>query len=320
MKLVKQTLIAAAVGATMFGGAAHAGAIGTAYLSIEDLIASKSDGTVLQFGTDVQPIGTGIINVGDTRATLDGVTQDETLQAPPAPVNDVGGAGFSCVGACTYVNNTFSYLTKPADTAASYVVSDIVLTGALVEGIPDGSGGVIPTGANAQALAESAVLPDGVGSAESNVGVNSSFEFVSQVDTDLTFSGSFDAYLRAALIDLEGFSANAEIGWTVSLLDVTDGAIFTYNLASDDDWLTGNLSTTIPNTDFESGSFGGAFSASTTGGFLKAGNAYQLTVTHAVVADSAAVAVAIPAPLALMGAGLLVLGGLQRKRNRDAAA
>ena len=118
MKLVKQTLIAAAVGASMFGGAAHSAAIATAYLSIEDLIASNAAGDVLTLGTDVIPIAGGIVNVGDTRATLDGVTQDETLVAPPVLINDVGGAGFSCVGACTYANNSFSYLTKPADAAS----------------------------------------------------------------------------------------------------------------------------------------------------------------------------------------------------------
>ena len=242
------------------------------------------------------------------------MSADETLDAPPAPVNDVGGAGFSCVGACTYVNNTFTYLTKPADAASSYVVSDIVLSGAIVEGIPGST-----AGANAEVLAESAVVPDSVGSAESNVGTISAFQFVSAVTTDLTFAGAFDAYLRAALIgNLDGESANSEIGWTVNLRNAGTGALFSWSLTEDDDWVTSSISTSFPGTDFEE-AFGGDFSVSTTGNFLQAGGLYQLTINHTALADSRASLVAVPAPLALMGAGLLLLGGIQRRRMRSAA-
>jgi hypothetical protein len=318
MKLVKQTLIAAALSTAIFGGVSHSAAIATAYLEITNLVASDANtGNPLVLGVDLLPrddVTNPILNNGDTRATLDGVTQDETLLAPPVPVNDVGGAGFSCVGACTYVNNAFTYLTKPNDTASSYVVSDIVLTGSIVAGLPG------DLGADAQILAESAVLPDRVGSAESNVGTASEFSFVALTNTDITFSGEYLAYLRAALIGgLTGDIARASIDWEVSLIDNTAGREFSFDLQDFAGYERRLVSTQVPGTDDEI-TFGGAFSGSTTGNFLTAGNQYTLTISHSGIADSKASRVAIPAPLALIGAGLLVLGGIQRRRSRSAAA
>jgi hypothetical protein len=326
MKTLKKSLLSVAVGASLLaGGQAYAAAIGTAYLDINNLVVNRTDtNAVLTVGTDIIPTpGTaGILNVGDTRASLTGFADTaQSLSASPItapPADDVDGAGFSCLGACAYGNNSFTQLTQPNDAVASYVLSDIKIDGAIIGGIP----GQNPPG-RARAIAESVTIPNDVGSGESNVGVNAEFNFISNVSTDLSFSGDFDVYMRAALLGVDGVTANGSVGWTVALSDNTTNDLFAYNIASDDDWLVGNVSTLVPGADVER-DFGGSFGADTIGvkgvgnPFLVAGNQYTLTITHTAVADSEASLVPMPAPLALFGIGALALAGLSRKQVKKA--
>jgi len=146
--------------------------------------------------------------------------------------------------------------------------------------------------------------------------LTASFDFVAQTTTDLHFDFTYNAYLRTALIDVLGVEANASVGWTITVLDLTAPDVFSWDISADDEWLVGTLGTTNPGDDIEF-AFNGTVSESTTGGFLQQGNTYRLTITHEALADSHAL-VPEPLSLTLMGTGLLALAGIRRRRRTAA--
>lgn len=295
-------------------GGVQAGAIGTAYLGVENLLFTKADGSNIVLGTDILGIGGGTRNNGDTLAALNGVsdtaTGDQEIAIPTfdVGVSDLGNNGFSCVGDCaSYANNSFTYLTKPSDVpGGSYALNDVRLTGAIID-----IGNPSALGSDAYALAESALLPTGVGTAQGNVGLVASFKIISNFTGDIKFSLDYEAYLRAALINVVGTSANARIGWVLSIDSLNDGDLYSFNLANDDEWVRSNIGTTVAGQDREA-SFSGTAGGQTKNNFFKAGQEYELTITHDVLADSQAIPT--PAPLALISFGLLALGATMRRR------
>jgi len=338
MTYPKRIAAALAVG-TVLGAAsasASAAAIGTAYLAINDLIFSiTGDGgattRVMQLPGDVLPSGSGLRNNGDITTQLNFPTAVDTNSASAqasATGFDLGASspggnvGFACVGACSYANNSFAYLTSPANLGpgdGSYAVGDILLEGAIVsiEGAP--------AGADAQSLAESAVNPNDVGSSDSNVGLQGQFTFTAQDDFDLVVTGAFVKYLRAYISsDLDGVVADAQAGWDFSVSRVLGDSTaddFSYSIESDPDYGPSNRSANAPGNNFVSGT-NGDFGFDTVG-FLGAGvpyftmgSVYQVTITHQTVANSEASFTAVPAPgpLGLVALGLFGLAGLHKKR------
>ena len=296
---VSAALLAAASGV-------QAGAIGTGQLDITSLLFTNSAGGTITLGVDITPSGTGLLNNGDTFASLTGEADDSLSndQVVDGSDFDMLTPGYSCVGDCAYTNNSFTHLIKPSDLpGGSYVVNDLFLTGTSIQ-LP---GQPVTTGANAEIMAESAVAPNDVGSAEGNVGLNASFVFIANADDTLNFDFNYDAYLRAALLDVDGVTANASIGWTLSLVDETDDTLLPYNfdISMDEDWLLSSVSALNPGQDREF-AWSGTGSGSAT---LIEDHTYSLTITHEALADSEAiVAVPAPAPLALVGLGLLAFG------------
>lgn len=303
---------------------AHAGAIATAKLDITNLtffkvIDGENEGDIT-LGVDIKAAGGGITNVADTRATLNGVTDtavgSSSVGTPTFDVgtSSLGNEGFSCVGDCSYVNNSLSHLGAGDNlTGGSYAVNDIGLSGSVIA-IPD----VTPSNASAFVLAESAVLPGSLpgneGSAQGNVGVSATFEVISQFTGDLGFSFDFDLFLRSALLgEMDSGSALANVNWALNIRKNNGGANREFTLGGNDQEFQKSISTNTVGTDFSVNNTG-SFAGATTNNFFQSGEEYTLTIAHTVLADSESVPV--PATLALVGVGFVGLGFAARRRNK----
>lgn len=331
----KKQFSAISLGLAMAAGAsiANAGAIATAYLDITSLTFKKVDSSGssdVLLGTDISAIGTGINNSGDTAATLNGVTDNNTgsagigIGAFDVGTSTLGNTGFSCVGDCgSYSNFDVSlldggtnpgFLVSPSDVpAGSYVVNDIGQIGSAID--VTGSGTV---GSDAFALAESALVPGSapgnIGSSQGNVKLLADFRVESNFTGDLEITFDWESYLRAALLgDMEpGSLAEASAGWQMTVVNEDTGAVFGKTLGIDDGFL-GTVSTGVLGTDrVRQGS--GTVSFASSGNFFRQGEEYSITISHEVTADSTAIPA--PASLGLLSLGLLGLGAVTRRRAR----
>lgn len=304
-KLLLSAFIAGSL--TLAASTAQSAAVATSYLNIYDFALTKdtnddmSGDTKLIAGVDVLFQG-AVTNNGDTNAELNGATDSNTSSAPAS------AAGLdtlaSCVN-CTYVENSFSYLTQPTIGSPNYALGDNLLSGAIVN-----IGGPTPD-ADAKTLAEANVeTRNGEASASgNNVGVQGSFEFTALATNTIYLDFLATGYLRAMLsADVSGVSADAGYNWNFTVRNVSQGNALVLNYAPND--LNNNISATVPGDDFEVTSlnasvFGTSFSVVT-------GDRYQLTIDH--VSDANAHTIPTPAPLALMGLGLFGLAWTQKRK------
>jgi hypothetical protein len=320
---VKQTTLVIGITAALAPMAAvHAAAIGTSYLEIANLQFQKEDGTggwTALLGSDIN--AANLLNNGDVYSNLNGLggpTDSGSGQALVSAagfdigVTSGGNNGFACVGNCSYTDDSFSYLTKPNDLlVGSYALNDLNLIGSAI----DFSNGQDPTwtGATAVGLAESAVNPTNTGTAQGNVGLFGDFTFTAGFTGDLNFRFDYAAYLRAALVNVEGQTADASLGWSLNVRQVGNSSHnFNYDISTDLG-LTSISTTTLFDDDFAKN---GTVEVSTNNDFFVTGNIYQITIKHLNEANSTAVP--SPAPLALIGLGILGMATTLRRRNKIA--
>jgi len=294
---------------TFSASGALADAVGTAYLNIFGLKFVNDDAAAakLTVGTDI--VLTNFTNNGDTNAELNGTPDHHDASAPAGPLGlDVL---HSCVGACGYVENSFSYITKPTGASADYALGDVNLLGASVN-FP----GVTTADVVARTLAEVSLTgPTNIGSASgNNLGANG------QVTMLLTagFTGDFrvdfsaDLYLRALLsADEMAVEADASVGFSISIIDTTTGLDvfgaggFSPNVLND------GRSATVPGQDFEHtlayvcGAGCGAFS-------MIAGRDYQVTIDQH--SDANATLIPEPDSIVLLGLGLLIFSAFRQRQ------
>lgn len=306
---IRKSLVAAALAASMALPAAsvQAGAIADSYLYVSQFALAFGDGAI-NGGTAINPAtafsALAGANSGDVSASLYG--------APPA--TDTANLNFTLLnpfGGAFALNQSqgAGYLAGTNLTgipAATFAGSNATLTG----------NSLVPGGATSLTDNQVSLQGQGVGSAQSNTGLNARATFVLAQATSLQLSFWADAFLRT-MVDLPSGSAEAAYTWNMSLVDAAGDEIASWNGG------TAGIGGTVYSSAFSlnrsRSAFGGDdFTVDPLLGYfefetdlLTAGE-YTLTISQTSRAD--ATFVPEPGTLALFGLGLLGFG-LVRRRN-----
>jgi hypothetical protein len=320
----------AGVALSLSSAGALAGGVATSLVEVSDFIFVNADtGEKIRLGVgsddaqaDFYFEGNGVSNTGDTDATLNGVSIGNGIDAP------VDGSGVfdvdhACLGACTYVENSFATVADGADAASTYVVGDVLFTGSSVNvtddfasdnGLPSSN---LPDGVGTT-LAEVSLTGEGSGtSAGNNVGATGSFTFVAGADMDIRVDFVIDVFLRAFLSNsVQGTLATSSFVFNVKVSE--DGV----NCGGDfqpacplDLGLTSSVGVSEAGDDsvLDVTSVNGGLTDAQRTFSVTGGETYQITILQ----QSNANATVVPAPgsLALMGLGQLGLASYKRRRK-----
>jgi hypothetical protein len=207
--------------------------------------------------------------------------------------------------------NDFQQTAPPP--SGTYVLSDNLLEGAAINfpGAPP------TTGADASTRGDVALLSENNGSAQTNLGLNTTFEFVLNMDKQVRFAFDYENYLRAFVSDDLDFDsdASASSNWTVTITGPNN-----FNFSWSPDPLNSTRSTTGPGDELfqDSGSLNSVDNGPGLAN-LTAGLRYRITIRHTSLADgSLAQVVPVPEPtsIALLGGGLLGLAAMRRRTKK----
>jgi hypothetical protein len=338
-KLLPAAITATAITLSTLSIGAQAGAVATSYLEVSNFkFYNIATGNALVLGANEDDSdadfffsGSGITNNGDTDASLNGndVSFGINSEVDGSGQFDVGS---SCVGDCTYVENSFTRIDAGADATTTYVVGDVFQTGGAVDlsetFVEDDKGTVVLPAINAQTLAEvSLASPSSGTSAGNNVGAAGKFTFRGDGDTEGDYRVDF-SLLPYLYTSIAGGSSGvlAKASWafsiTINELDGNGNAVPCGTSEFDETACT--LSFGRLDTRSVTGTGSAQFVADTAFDFtgdgaavgersfsIVGGTDYQVTITQ----DSSADAQLVPAPgtIALLGLGLLGLVGIRRK-------
>ena len=153
-----------------------------------------------------------------------------------------------------------------------------------------------------------------VGSASgNNVGVTGRINFIAAITAGVLIDYTADLYVRALLsADLIGVDSNASTSFSINIINVTTGGQTVLNYAPSA--LNTGRSATVPGDDFEQSLVGYVDGDTAARTFqIVQGNQYQLTIDQASDANSQIIPA--PAPLLLIGIGVLGLGAARRARR-----
>jgi hypothetical protein len=287
-------------------GTAQAGSLAVSVLEVQNfLIQDATTGTLN--ASDFQLLQGN--NTGDVFAFLNSTgTSSDTTDVSLEQGIDLGVCeGPDCL---PFGPNDFQQTAPPP--TGNYVLSDNLLEGAAINfpGAPP------TTGANASTRGDVSLLGLGDsdnGSAQTNLGLNTTFEFVAAQDFDILFTLDYDNYLRAFVSDDLTFEsdASASSNWTLTIT----GSDIDYNWTPAP--LNSTRSTTGPGNELFQDS--GSLNSATDEGLasLTGGERYRITIRHTSLAD-ASVGAPIPEPtsIALLGGGLLGLAAMRKRAKK----
>ncbi len=269
------------------------------------LNAGNFDLLQIQDSTNLNPFLNGAFNPYSSSST-GGAPLAQTVRCVPA----------SCAGLPS--GSPFSSTANPPSTDGALSAS--ALDGAPIAGLP----GIAPS-ANARTGTVAQLVNQGVANSSANLGLLTQFSFSTTADTFVTISFNSITHLIASLLNTNG-TANAGVGWNISVVDQTTGGNQVFAWSPDgtvNSSIIGgteiadacNLQSTRGVFSVGTASYdcSGNASARTNFAFL-ASDAYTLSITHQNRAD--VTLVPEPEMLLLMGIGLAGLGLVQRRKGR----
>jgi hypothetical protein len=291
----KLTLTAATAAVMLaFGGQAQAGALTQSILDITNFTV-----TIPTTGVIV----TGVSNDGTALASLNGATVGAVQPATTGPVT-LTVCEPSVPGCPMHTPGTV--VTPPA-------TGDFAISTANLSGVA-----AIPPGANALTDNVVSLQSNGTGAATSKLGLVATFVItVTGAPATISFSDNVRTSLLAQLDAGSTGTANALIGWSLTLVPTAGGSSFVFapngvvdaaGETADDCNQNTNVGVLGTGPLIDTKTCTGRFAASAT---LGAGS-YTATITHT---GSAAAAIPAPGTLALLAGGLLGLGWVGRRRN-----
>jgi len=229
-----------------------------------------------------------------------------------------------CLGACPFANNDFSHHVAPP-VLSQYSRGDALLSG----------NALTPGGANASTLGETSLTGASVGSSSATLGVSAEFSFSLTSDQRVRFAFNALPYLFTFLDTntADPRIAQASLSWNIEidLINADGSRTQVFNWSPDGILGTGitggtelgdpcTLNTTravlSPGTSqYNPGACNGYLAETD---LLLASNTYSLTLHHDSFSNAAFTAptqVPEPGTMLIMGAGLLGLGLVQRRRS-----
>jgi hypothetical protein len=295
-------LVGAAIALTAIAIAApaRAEAFAQSILVIDNLRLTRANGTAFT-GIDFAAFDSG--SAGYAGSGLNGQFAN-VLQAGGGDVPQ------QMVGAMPpRPENSFVPFARPA--GVDYGAADQLMTGDLITAAAGAAG------ANLSSRADAAL--GAAGAAMGNAGMASVMTFVFELGAEEFMTISFDAFaFTEAVADgaqSQQNSASAQLAWTISVLDLTrDAVVFTFrpeelNAMSHVSGGTGLAGA----ASYDPGWM--AFSA--TIGALTGGNTYQVSISQSATAIAiGAQPMPEPGTLSAIGAGLLAMAALGRRRRR----
>ncbi|MES2759544.1 MAG: EDSAP-1 family PEP-CTERM protein [Pseudomonadota bacterium] len=295
-------LVGAAVALSALGAAvpARADAFAQSILVIDNLRLRHANGTSLTAGDFAQLTESSVAHAG---AQFNGVFAND-VQAGRADIAQQG------VGAAARAENDFAPFARPAFEDAGYSSADQNMAGAMIAGA-DGGGALLQLRADASLT--------GAGAAMANSGLVGATTFTFELGADEFMTISFDAlaFTQAFLTDSDGaaIGASAHLAWSISVRDLSTGAtVFTFQPEQLN--AMGNVSRSGGLTGATTYDPGWQSFAATTG-LLTGGDTYQVTIAQSTFASALqSQPMAEPGTLSGIGAGLLAMAALSRRRRR----
>lgn len=309
MKTLKKTLLATAAAAAMGLGmlpAAHADTFASAILRINNFrLLHAPGGTSFRVSDFSSLAGT---NDARVTAILNGLKLTDQASIDilsPTPPN----LNQQCAGPCPVGPDIYTPIPIPG---TNFAHADEMLTGSSIAS----NGGPAP-GANAMTRADAGTVSspnDANGS--SNVGTSTTFRF--SVATPGSMTVEFDAipFLQAFVSPgaAAQSNANSSLNWNINILDLSAGGAALISAApmalnQSRSATNGAPANVIYNPGMSSYSF-------TTSTALLTGHDYQLTVSHSTEANALQNEVPEPGTLAVLGAGLMGMTLVIRRRKQ----
>lgn len=216
----------------------------------------------------------------------------------------------------TYNDNDFDQISAAGGLpAGNFAIGDSFEIGSPITSLPNATQDNADLGNGAYVSLEN---PD-LGSATSNNGLTASITFEAPRDDFLVFQFDLATFAEAYLDLGEVADSFAQASWSVTLVleDITGGTFaLDFGLTCDVSRTAPNGSTGIPSNGLGSGDCGASgIGIQVPTANVVAGNVYELTARITTEADAQLARIPEPGVMALMGAGLLSLVGLRRRRS-----